>query len=52
MSIAYGHLGWNLHPFGGFTAFGTSPLGIIFFFCNLGSGSGTAEINTFVYRIL
>lgn len=40
---AYGHLGWNLQPFGGLIGLGISPLGIMRSNFTLGSGTGIED---------
>lgn len=40
---------WNLHPDGGFTGLGISPLMTVSTRFAVGSGTGTASINAFVY---
>src|SRR5690242_20156939 len=49
ISVASGHLVWNLHPEGGLTGLGISPCNTILSLRAVGSGIGIADINALVY---
>ena len=52
LSCANGQRVWKRHPFGGSIGEGTSPLNGICVFSCVGSGTGIADNNAFVYWML